>query len=278
MKKLLQLSFVLITPLLMAQGLKLNQKEAFIPKQKHFSAISFQIEDALHLLVENAKENSSVHFYDALDGGKYIGHGTSDKMGGLAKVFKLENSPAFVLNNGYTTHLDEKEFMAKNIEWQRTNRGYELNFEVIANQNMPISYKLVRIDEQDRVHILKENLLQETWELQSIDLPVHTKSSYELRFYNDKQLRYSQVLGLDELEDAYSLYPSIGSSEINIDFLAAFLSGEYSLLNSNGQLVYRESLSGQFNSIDISKLPAGNYFIDVKYNGERLASKAFVKR
>lgn len=278
MKKLLQLSIVLITPMLMAQALQVNQKEAFTPKQKHFTAHSFQVEDKVHLLIENAKEHSKVQYYNAVDGGKYMGAGTSDEKGCLTKIFTSENLPAFVLNNGYTAHLDKKEFIAKNIKLSKTKQACQLNFEIITDPNERVNYQIVRIDQEGQAHIIEKGYPNDLWGYYSVNLQIHTKSDYELRFCNQNQLRYSQRLFIDDLNEYYQLYPTICNTQLNVDFLSEFQSGIYGVLNTNGQLVRKEALRAQFNNIDIANLPAGIYYMDVEYNGERLASKPFVKK
>lgn len=82
-------------------------------------------------------------------------------------------------------------------------------------------------------------------------------------------------LGLEDWEGVGALYPNPASERIQWDFQSAF-TGEIEVLNSEGRILQKEHLESALSHvIDVSKLPAGTYWVQM-HNSLGTVVRAFV--
>ena len=72
------------------------------------------------------------------------------------------------------------------------------------------------------------------------------------------------VLGIEEVNAEFKLFPNPASSEVTLDFTKLDQVTGIEILNALGQVVLLEAVSSQVTTLDISSLPSGNYFVRVK--------------
>jgi len=96
---------------------------------------------------------------------------------------------------------------------------------------------------------------------------------------------YTVSIEQDELiisaAEAVKLYPNPASSQINLSFEQSLNQAlQIEIYNSAGQLVYQKSVSAFIDTyrIDISKLKAGVYFVQLQSDGKKVYRTKFVKR
>ena len=286
MKKILQIGLLLLSPILLAQTLSINPEEALVPKQKHFTAWSFQIENVCHVGVQDALANTPLSFYSSIHGGKHIGSHSSDASGSLSTSFTENQHPGFVLNRipsttknqkGYSVHFDKKEFIAKDITLKKQNFGYKISFKALADVEQAISYRIIEIHQDGTQKILQEGYPSTYLRTYTLSVNYSAKTNYQIEFYNGVELRYTQNLYVNDKENSYTIYPTLTSAVLNLDFMAEFNSGSYTITNLTGQIVQQGKLSGQFNALELNSFEKGTYIIYVELNGELLKGKQFVK-
>ena len=90
-------------------------------------------------------------------------------------------------------------------------------------------------------------------------------------------MRYTKTLFSDDIDNTYTIYPTLTSDKINIDFVAEIEQGEYTITNANGQIVIKGIFESQLNTIEVAKLESGNYFIKVMANNKQLPPTSFIK-
>lgn len=285
MKKILQISMLLLTHCLWAQSLKVNPHETYVPKHNYFMSSSFQVEKTCFVDLEHARPNSKVNFYSHLNGGKFIKGHIVDENGALNTQFEASEMPSFVLNEPRTKHeknrvqyFDEKEFVVKDITLKKEQNGLQLIFDAIADSKQSVSYTVSAVDPSGVENVLHEVYPFESWEHHSFHFDFLPKMNYKLSFYNQGELRYTQSLYLSDLSEAYIVYPTLVNDYVNIDFLAEFKQGLYHIVNVNGQLIAQGELKSQFNRIELSNLDKGVFLVYVQLNGEELKGAKFIKQ
>lgn len=285
MKKILQIGLLLISQVLWAQNLKVNPEEVLVPKQKHFTAWSFQIENVCHVGVKDALANTPLSFYSTIHGGKHICSHYSDASGNLSTSFDENQHPGFVLNRvpsatknqkGYSVHFDKKEFIAKDIALKKQNFGYKISFKALADEEQAISYRIIEIHQDGTQKILQEGYPSSYLRAYTLSVNYSAKTNYQIEFYNGAEFRYAHNLYVNDKESSYTIYPTLTRTLLNLDFMAEFNSGSYTITNHSGQIVQQGKLLGQFNVLELNSFVKGTYVIYVELNGEQLKGKQIV--
>ena len=87
------------------------------------------------------------------------------------------------------------------------------------------------------------------------------------------------AVGVNEYTDSdkISLYPNPSTDVLNIQFKEEYKDSKVRITDAVGRKVMEEEITGALNTIDVSNLPAGNYFLLIE-SKERVISKRFIKR
>ncbi len=100
--------------------------------------------------------------------------------------------------------------------------------------------------------------------------PIIGKNYYRLKIVeNDGRINYSQIVVVNFIKNqSLSIYPMPVGSTLNIvNFNASLVNTKAQIINSSGQLVKEILIKNTYETIDVSSLTPGNYFIKT-INGE----------
>lgn len=94
-----------------------------------------------------------------------------------------------------------------------------------------------------------------------------SKTSRRIKFNEDEA----------EAEEGISIYPNPVKDELNINIqLEEDETASWSVLNINGQLIQSGSLNNDNNTIDLSDLSQGVYFIQIKVNNQLIKTEKLI--
>ena len=286
MKKVIQLSLVLLSNLVVAQNLKVSPKAHFIPQQKYFNACTYQVEKTCYVLVNDVAEASEIRFYSSVNGGKLVSKDYADSNGNLSSSFTEDQMPAFALNRvkisedkieARTEHFDEKEFIVKKIKFNTNDPGETLSFEAIRTKDKLVTCKIHQVTNSGAENLVEEFPLSEQFDSYLLDLKPAINTRLKLGFYSDNLLRYSVLLKDENPAKTIAVFPSITSTYLNINLVDEPSKANYLISSLNGQVVLKGKLNMLSTKLDVSGLQPGTYVVSVELAGTLQRSVKFVK-
>lgn len=280
MKTLVLTTLILFSFNLSAQSLLKNRPlEANPPHKENYEVFSFQVDNECHVGVSGVEADSELRFLSNNNGGKVLKTTTATIHGDYYDVFKKSEMPAFASNNGFVEFFDEHEFKLKNIKLNDNSSSFSVSFDGVANHEDNVEYAIYLVDRNGLETLLKETSasLNENWESIEFFIDKQVNANYLLKVSSNNTVRYTKTLFLDGIDNAYTIYPTFTSGKINIDFVAEIEQGEYTITNTNGQIVDKGVFESQLNTIEVAKLESGNYFIRVMANSKQLPPTSFIK-
>lgn len=246
---------------------------------KGINAFYYQVDESNVYSIRDGVPGSVAAFYSERHGGKLLSAEVLNEEGKLNVIASKNFKPAFVLSTrndatgvagtGKVFFMEEKEFTIANMKVERSGL-------VTVSWNAAIDPAKDIVFE---IHKSKDGVTYEfassvTANKSALLFPYsfHDKAeeviSYKIRVVNAKEgARYtSYPLGLSN-NNYVTVYPSVVTSEINIELLQNVTNTEYSIMNIAGQKMKQGKLITGQNKIGTSELASGVYIINVSGKG-----------
>lgn len=171
------------------------------------------------------------------------------------------------------------------LSWMYPSINCSLIDTIFNEINYGITYRLNNSDFEYQKYFYYSNLLGKTYFYEWIGNTFPpTRHIIKLTYYKKDSLGltwgtpWTFTTSLNEISSInFSVYPNPSSSSINIIFNESITKLNYELINSLGQVIKNKRLKS--NSIDISSIPAGIYFLKItNENGDSGMKRIVISR
>ncbi|MBL7712631.1 MAG: T9SS type A sorting domain-containing protein [Chitinophagaceae bacterium] len=247
----------------------------------------FEAEGNTYYIAESCIPHSDVLFQARRGGGKLLKRATADENGRLILAGNEAFAPAFVLNtrhknaegiagSGIAGFYENKEFSFSNpgastadgvnrISWEtEVAAGVDLYFEILRSVDL-INYTAIGSIQAGKGTAAG---------IYTYEDPETAGAAYKVAIVNrDKGLRYTSK-AMTPLLSGVKVYPTVIGDRFNIELAQVQASGSYKIINESGQIIQKGKLNQRHNTVGVSNLATGNYFVIVETEGQISTSKA----
>lgn len=250
----------------------------------------FEAEGSTYFFVTDCIPQSNVLFYSERGGGKLLRRETTNEEGQIKIQSDNKFKPAFALNekakslkgamgSGRVSYLGLREFAidavsvetitSTEISWMAAVGDHAIDFKILKSINgkdyMPLQV----------VSITKAPDLKR-YSVVDVDLDNDQRVFYKIEIYNKLKLRYSTKILATDYSKGVKVYPYSTQDKISLEVEPAHIPARYRILNQAGQMVGNGVLEQVLNTIWVSNLAAGNYFIVIAA-GDGNVTRRFIK-
>ena len=280
MKKHFFLPILLLSLTVHGQSpLKTHPLEANPPEKEHFEVYSFQIEQQCHLSIHKSQGSSDVTLMSQNNGGEVYKRIQTSADGLYTEKVKASQMPAFAKNTrGFIQFFDMHAFYLKNIGFEQQGFFSTVSFDALANKEKDIRYELYAIMKEKEIQLKEKTASNsESWEQIDWTIEAPYAPAYVLKVYGQEKLRYTETFWPTQKKLHYHFYPSLAEEQVFIELTEMPDNLSYVLLNARGQKIRTARLQKKHNSLFISKLPAGRYYLHINKGEKTLGAESFVK-
>lgn len=249
--------------------------------------ISYGVEGTLIYEVKNCIPRSDIAFYSEKHGGHLLKTAVVNEDGSVVVKSKSDFTPAFVLSvkkkntqgvkgNGKVTFTGKHCFDLKKIEADNKAGIVNIKWEAAVNDKSKYRFEVYKsIDGRVYTKVYSiparaESMTDYVFNEQEKD----KNASYQIKVVNDADgITYTSKLLTFMVNEDILLYPTVTNNVINVLVSDARTSNRFNVTNLNGQVVLSGELIGMKTSIDVEKLPPGDYVLSVGSNHTAISRK-----
>jgi len=219
---------------------------------------------------------SIAEFYSSISGGTLLFSQIVDKNGSVVLKENSKSNPKMVLNRGIlgskqVSFFTDREFALKTPNLLLFGNKATLSWEANVSNESDTYFEIYKsVDGKNFVPISQINSIKGDGLLayQFADVLNGDLAYYKLvvlsKLYG---LRYTSYPLIATIPNSINVYPSNTQNDIYISIPSVdIIDNNYVIINNNGQKLISGHLVSGINSLSLSNLPCGNYFVNV-YSG-----------
>jgi hypothetical protein len=240
--------------------------------QETVSAFHYEVDGAIYYQVKGGLPQSAVAFYSERHGGKMLKEEKLDGAGMLTISADKGFNPAFIVDRGTgkVLFLEEREFSLSDMQPEHKGNAASLSWTAATDPAKNISFEILRSIDGEKYEAVAEVIAYSSG-LSSpytyTDEAGSAAHSYKIRVKNAKAGERYTSGPMAMTGKNLRIYPTVTSSEINIDLLQDASSAQYLVTNTLGQPVLSGELYTGKNVCRLDGLAPGIYLVTVTAPG-----------
>lgn len=248
-----------------------------VSNAKVMSAVYYEVEGTVMYDIKGCPPGSNVAFYSEKYGGKQLKATVVNGKGELLYEAEEKFKPAFVLNSkkenssgikgsGVVIHFADKEFSLNSLEVTQSVNGLVLSWEAAFFNSDGYTFEVLKSTNGEWYEPVASVLpsSNSATPYAYTDPEGTAKTSYKIRIANKGNgVDYTSRVLTVFTGDNIAVYPTAANESINIAIPAQYKGQAYSIINAQGQVVQSGKLEAERNTVKVSELSAGSYFVNV---------------